>query len=472
MKKQKIILVAVLAMALVMLMACGLLSKVESIEFTKAPAASYELNEKVEAKNFTVKISFVGGNPAPQTIALTDSRLTVEGLVDGRLDTATVGRKTLKVTYQGVSITIYYAVTGEEATKTWADATEADGDGYALYQDLMDSEKATIDLTANKIYDLSKYQWKSVDVNRALTINGNGATIKGMTITSKKAVSFDADNKNSAAGFLGFVNANVTVTNLTFEDPTVNYIHNFTGDVELSKNYGVVIGRCESGTVVIDRVTVKDAYMRGMGRVAGIVGSTSSTTKGLEVQECVVRGTFVGYNPVTESSGDGEADKLAGILGQHQGGTLTINLCRVKVVINGTRDLGGIVGFISSTAANITNNQVEEGSVIGATVLGGMDFETKGTRNVGGVVGTLQNGNINYTITGNTFKGVVSGNSAYNETSTGNYVGGFRRLKTTTKFKVNNTEYEVRMDPTNYFNDVKTQIEKLNADLAAVNPGA
>lgn len=470
MKKQKIILVAVLAMALVMLMACGLLSKVESIEFTKAPAASYELNKKVEAKDFTVKISFVGGNPAPQIIALTDSRLTVEGLVDGRLDTATVGRKTLKVTYQGVSITIYYNVTGDAETKTWADA-DATSDGKKLYERI--NAGGVIDL--DKDYDLSAYQWKSVDVNEPLTINGNGHTIKGMTITSKNAVSFDTDKKNSAAGFLGFVNADVTVTNLKFEDPTINYLYNTVPqnkEEELSKNYGVVIGIIGVATVKVEKVEVTNAYLRGMGRVAGIVGSTSSTTKGLEVQECVVRGTFVGYNPVTESSGDGEADKLAGILGQHQGGTLTINLCRVKVVINGTRDLGGIVGFISSTAANITNNQVEEGSVIGATVLGGMDFETKGTRNVGGVVGTLQNGNINYTITGNTFKGVVSGNSAYNETSTGNYVGGFRRLKTTTKFKVNNTEYEVRMDPTNYFNDVKTQIEKLNKDLAAVNHGA
>lgn len=470
MKKQKIILVAVLAMALVMLMACGLLSKVESIEFTKAPAASYKKGDEVEAKEFTVKISFVGGNPAPQTIALTDSRLTVEGLVDGRLDTATVGRKTLKVTYQGVSITIYYAVTGEEATKTWADKGVT-GDGKDLY-DLI-TRGGTI--TLEKDYNLSAYQWKSVDVTAPLTIDGKGHTIKGMTITSKNAVSFDAKEENSAAGFLGFVNADVTVTNLKFEDPTINYLYNTVPqnkEEELSKNYGVVIGRIGVATVKVEKVEVTNAYLRGMGRVAGIVGSTSGTTKGLEVQECVVRGAFVGYNPVTESSGDGEADKLAGILGQHQGGTLTINLCRVKVVINGTRDLGGIVGFISSTAANITNNQVEEGSVIGASVLGGMDFETKGTRNVGGVVGTLQNGNINYTITGNTFKGVVSGNSAYNETSTGNYVGGFRRLETTTKFKVNNTEYEVRMDPTNYFNDVKTQIEKLNADLAAVNPGA
>lgn len=466
MKKQKIILVAVLAMALVMLMACGLLSKVESIEFTKAPAASYKLNEKVEAKNFTVKISFVGGNPAPQTIALTDSRLTVEGLVDGRLDTATVGRKTLKVTYQGVSITIYYDVTGEVATKTWADEGVT-GDGKDLYNLIKDGGEITLD----KDYNLSAYQWKSVDVTKPLTINGNGKTIKGMTITSKNAVSFNAAKKNSAAGLLGFVKANVTVTNLKFDEPTVNYIHNFTGDVELSKNYGVVIGRCESGTVVIDDVTVKDAYMRGMGRVAGIVGSTSSTTKGLEVQECVVRGTFVGYNPVTESSGDGEADKLAGILGQHQGGTLTINLCRVKVAINGTRDLGGIVGFISSTAANITNNQVEEGSVIGATVLGGMDFETKGTRNVGGIVGTLESVKVNYTITGNTVEeGVtVISNSVYEDSTTGKFVGGFRRNAGT--FKVNDKTYVITAAE-NYFTDVKREVPNLNADLAAVNPGA
>ncbi len=153
MKKQKIILVAVLAMALVMLMACGLLSKVESIEFTKAPAASYKLNDKVEAKDFTVKISFVGNNPAPQTIALTDSRLTVEGLVDGRLDTATVGRKTLKVTYQGVSITIYYNVMGEVATKTWADEGVT-GDGKELYNLIKNGGTINLD----KDYDLSAYQ--------------------------------------------------------------------------------------------------------------------------------------------------------------------------------------------------------------------------------------------------------------------------------------------------------------------------
>lgn len=469
MKKQKIILVAVLAMALVMLMACGLLSKVESIEFTKAPAASYKLNEKVEAKNFTVKISFVGGNPAPQTIALTDSRLTVEGLVDGRLDTATVGRKTLKVTYQGVSITIYYNVTGDAETKTWADA-DATSDGKKLYERI--NAGGVIDL--DKDYDLSAYQWKSVDVTTDLTINGNGHTIKGMTITSKNAVSFDTVKNNSAAGFLGFVNADVTVTNLKFEDPTINYLYNTVPqnkEEELSKNYGVVIGRIGVATVKVEKVEVTNAYLRGMGRVAGIVGSTSSTTKGLEVQECVVRGTFVGYNPVTESSGDGEADKLAGILGQHQGGTLTINLCRVKVAINGTRDLGGIVGFISSTAANITNNQVEEGSVIGATVLGGMDFETKGTRNVGGIVGTLESVKVNYTITGNTVEeGVtVISNSVYEDSTTGKFVGGFRRNAGT--FKVNDKTYVITAAE-NYFTDVKREVPNLNADLAAVNPGA
>lgn len=474
MKKQKIILVAVLAMALVMLMACGLLSKVESIEFTKAPAASYELNKKVEAKDFTVKISFVGGNPAPQTIALTDSRLTVEGLVDGRLDTATVGRKTLKVTYQGVSITIYYNVMGEVATKTWADATEADGDGYALYQDLMNSEKATIDLTANKIYDLSKYQWKSVDVNRALTINGNGATIKGMTITSKNAVSFDTVNNNSAAGFLGFVKANVTVTNLKFDEPTVNYIHNFTGDVELSKNYGVVIGRCESGTVVIDGVTVKDAYMRGMGRVAGIVGASYGNASDLTVKNCNVKVTIAGHNPVAESSGDGEGDKLAGILGQQNGGTgskLTVTGNTVDVIINGTRDLGGVVAFIGGAETNISGNTVKATSIITASVLGGM-LPNKGTRNVGGIVGTLESVKVNYTITGNTVEeGVkVISNSVYEDSTTGKFVGGFRRGKTDGTFKVNDKTYVITIAG-NYFTDVKREVPKLNADLAAVNPG-
>lgn len=468
MKKQKIILVAVLAMALVMLMACGLLSKVESIEFTKAPAASYELNEKVEAKNFTVKISFVGNNPAPQTIALTDSRLTVEGLVDGRLDTATVGRKTLKVTYQGVSITIYYDVTGEVATKTWADEGVT-GDGKELYNLIKDGGEITL----NKDYNLSAYQWKSVDVTKPLTINGNGYTIKGMTITSKNAVSFDAAKKNSAAGFLGFVKANVTVMNLKFDEPTVNYIHNFTGDVELSKNYGVVIGRCESGTVVIDDVTVKDAYMRGMGRVAGIVGASYGTASDLTVKNCNVQATIVGYNPVAESSGDGEGDKLAGILGQQNGGTgakLTVTGNTVDVIINGTRDLGGVVAFIGGAQTTISGNTVKATSIITASVLGGM-LPNKGTRNVGGIVGTLESVSVTYAITGNTVEeGVtVISNSVYEDSTTGKFVGGFRRNAGT--FKVNDKTYSITKGD-DYFTDVNREVPILNTDLAAVNPGA
>lgn len=471
MKKQKIILVAVLAMALVMLMACGLLSKVESIEFTKAPAASYKLNEKVEAKNFTVKISFVDGNPAPQEIALTDSRLTVEGLVDGRLDTATVGRKTLKVTYQGVSITIYYNVMGEVATKTWADEGVT-GDGKDLYNRIKDGGEITLD----KDYNLSAYQWKSVDVTKPLTINGNGKTIKGMTITSKNAVSSFLDSKgkeNSAAGFLGVVTANVTVKDLTFEETTVNYIHNFTGDVELSKNYGVVIGRCnDSGKVVIDGVTVKDAYMRGMGRVAGIVGASYGKTD-LTVNNCNVKVTIAGHNPVTESSGDGEGDKLAGILGQQNGeagSKLTVTGNTVDVIINGTRDLGGVVAFIGGADTNISGNTVKATSIITASVLGGM-LPNKGTRNVGGIVGTLESVNVTYAITGNTVEeGVkVISNSVYEDSTTGKFVGGFRRRAGT--FKVNDKTYVITAAE-NYFTDVKREVPNLNADLAAVNPGA
>lgn len=473
MKKQKIILVAVLAMALVMLMACGLLSKVESIEFTKAPAASYELNAEVEAKEFTVKISFVGGNPAPQTIALTDSRLTVEGLVDGRLDTATVGRKTLKVTYQGVSITIYYNVTGGEATKTWADEGVT-GDGKELYDLIKNGGVIELD----RDYDLSKYQWKSVDVTKPLTINGNGKTIKGMTITSKNAVSSFLDSKgkeNSAAGFLGVVTANVTVKDLTFEETTVNYIHNFTGDVELSKNYGVVIGRCnDSGKVVIDGVTVKDAYMRGMGRVAGIVGASYGKTD-LTVNNCNVKVTIAGHNPVTESSGDGEGDKLAGILGQQNGeagSKLTVTGNTVDVIINGTRDLGGVVAFIGGADTNISGNTVKATSIITASVLGGM-LPNKGTRNVGGIVGTLESVKVNYTITGNTVEeGVkVISNSVYEDSTTGKFVGGFRRRKTDGTFTVNGETYVITIAE-NYFTDVKREVPKLNAALAAVNPGA
>ncbi len=235
----------------------------------------------------------------------------------------------------------------------------------------------------------------------------------------------------------------------------------------------MVIGRCESGTVVIDGVTVKDAYMRGMGRVAGIVGASYGNASDLTVKNCNVKVTIAGHNPVAESSGDGEGDKLAGILGQQNGGAgskLTVTGNTVDVIINGTRDLGGVVAFIGGADTNISGNTVKATSIITASVLGGMD-PSKGTRNVGGIVGTLESVKVNYTITGNTVEeGVtVISNSVYEDSTTGKFVGGFRRNAGT--FKVNDKNYVITTAE-NYFTDVKREVPNLNADLAAVNPGA
>lgn len=106
-----------------------------------------------------------------------------------------------------------------------------------------------------------------------------------------------------------------------------------------------------------------------------------------------------------------------------------------KVNIMGTRDLGGMIGY-NGGQTTIRNSQLLTGSVISASVAGGMALQ-KGPRNVGGVVGThaptnqlllLKDVNVANDI-------VIVSNSLYAYSSAGKYVGGFRGTYT---YKVDN----------------------------------
>ncbi|MEG1924088.1 MAG: bacterial Ig-like domain-containing protein [Clostridia bacterium] len=421
MKNKKIVIMVVLALAIFALSACSLLANVASIDFTKAPKATYAQNEKVNASDFEVSVTFSDGTPA-QSMKLDNALLTVEGLVDGKLDTATVGTKTLKITYQGVSISVSYIVIGAASSAQWKD--QAAGDGKVLY-DLLNSKKATTEtVILTKNYDLAGFQWNPVDAFAA-TLDGAGFTIKNLTLTDgaataemNRTAAVGETNVARVGGLFGLLTGKVK--NLKLDGVNIEIVSN-DATSDRAKNFGCVAGET-SGAANIENVTVTNAYIKANGRIGGIAGQNAATTTVI-INNCSVSGTFVANNPISMAENDGEGDKVGGIFGQSY--DATIKNCVVSVNIQGTRDLGGIAGFVTGKAV-ITGNTVVSGSIISATVPGGM-LPSKGKRNVGGIIGTI-NSSLAMTIQNNTVQAnvVIAKNAAYDDSSIGDFVGGYR----------------------------------------------
>ena len=105
---KKIFSLIVIAFAMLVVGCTTSTSRVEWIEFTNVPNAEYVLNSNVTASQFAVTVKISGQEP--EVYSLSNSALVVTGLVNGRLDTSTLGEKAVKVTYKGHSVTAYYRV--------------------------------------------------------------------------------------------------------------------------------------------------------------------------------------------------------------------------------------------------------------------------------------------------------------------------------------------------------------------------
>ena len=415
--------------------------EVESIEFTNAPAASYNKGEVVKAESFQVVISFTEGNPLP--LKLNDSRLTVIGLDGDKLDTKTPGRKTINITYRGFSVSVSYEVEDvthlsywsghiatEDASKTLEDFAS---NGIATVSQLAQFAKlvnenpnatagVTYSLLTGAEYDLEAHQWVPI-VDFQGTFNGDGATIKNLRMTNG---SDDFANK----GLFGKTKGTVEIKDLTFDGTLINSVTDGLG--ETNKNFAAVVGNVSAGTTTITNVIVKNSIIVGHGRLGALVGQTNGTviinnSKSLD-------NSFTAVNGYAAKSADGNGDKVAGLVGLAQK-EITINNSKViSNIINGTRDLGGLVGYVS-LKATLNGNKVED-TIIQASVPGGM-LPAKGTRSIGAFVGTLAGtttlANVTDFVLGtdedvNTFNGVsLLANTLYEElTVTGELFGGYR----------------------------------------------
>lgn len=428
----KLTLVLMIVVALGVFAACDFgASDVEAIRFVKAPAASYNQNEVVEIKDFEVEVTYANG--ATAKFSLNNSLLTVQGVVDGKLDTFTPGQHTIIVTYQGIKCEFTYMVVG--TSTELKSLNELTDENYINFVNTLrgleadNTEKVTIILTQD--YDFTGYEWEKFVANTPVEIKSEGGTytIKGITVT---------ECNEDAIGFIAAASKSVTFENVNFDNTSIT---------SNNKEVSVLVGKLNSGSELhATNVTITNTYLYGLSCVAPLTGRTNKVV--IDVNNVVVDGgTITSYNPVTVATHDGEGDKIGGLFGQIQDPNSTVNItgCTVKnITLSGTRDIGGIVAYLADMDANLTNNKVEN-VTFAASVSGGMDKD-KGTRNVGGFIGTVQGSATqavkNIVLTGNEGTNVnLYVNSDYDWSRTGRIIGGLRGT---------NVAFNITIDGVNY----------------------
>lgn len=433
----KLTLVLMIVVALGVFAACDFsASDVEAIRFVKAPAASYKLNDVVEIKDFEVEVTYANNSTAK--FSLNNSLLTVQGVVDGKLDTSTPGQHTIIVTYQGIKCEFTYMVLGDatELTPVSQHENQEHRDFVAKLKSLEADKTETVTITLTQDYDFTGYEWEKFVVNTPVKIeSGEGGpyTIKGITVT---------ECNEDAIGFIAAASKSVTFKDVNFENTSIT---------SNRKEVSVLVGKLNNGSALYaDNVKITNTYLYGLSCVAPLTGRTEGGQIVIDVKNVVVDGgTITSYNPVTVAFYDGEGDKIGGLFGQFQGkdsSTLDITNCTVQnITLSGTRDIGGIIAYINDANANLTDNTVEN-VTFAASVSGGM-LKEKGTRNVGGLIGTVQGADAeatkNIVLTDNEYTTNVNlyVNSDYDWSRTGKIIGGLRGT---------NVAFNITIDGVNY----------------------
>lgn len=453
----KLTLVLMIVVALGVFAACDFgASDVEAIRFVKAPAASYKLNDVVEIKDFEVEVTYANNSTA--RFSLNNSLLTVQGVVDGKLDTSTPGQHTIIVTYQGIKCEFTYMVLGDATGLK--PVSQHDNQEHREFVEKLKSLEAdkteTVTITLTKNYDFSGYEWEKFVANTPVVIKseeGSTHTIKGITVT---------ECNEDAIGFIAAASKSVTFENVNFDNTSIT---------SNNKEVSVLVGKLNSGSELhATNVTITNTYLYGLSCVAPLTGRTNKVV--IDVNNVVVDGgTITSYNPVTVATEDGEGDKIGGLFGQIQDSNSTVKItgCTVKnITLSGTRDIGGIIAYLADINTNLTNNKVEN-VTFAASVSGGM-LKDKGTRNVGGFIGTVQGSAteaVNNIVLSNNVDTNVNlyVNSDYDWSRTGRFIGGLRGNNIAFKITINNVVYVMTYDNSHAsFNVDGNEIDITNCD--------
>ena len=228
----------------------------------------------------------------------------------------------------------------------------------------------TITLPGNAEIDVSSTIWKSIGADGEFkgTIDGNGATVSGVTLPATTTIkdmnmlncSSTGNQDKFAIGFIAYLGKGATLKNITLE---VNY--EVTSEVTDGVQLGGAVGYLDGGT--LENVTVK-GMVKGAHRVGGVVGAMSSGT----ITNCINEATVI-------TTGCGVAEhkdrvSVGGIVGYYrnfdknqtvEAGTIfkctnkgTLNFAALETSYGTTKAFGFVIGDYSKSyvaGCNITS---------------------------------------------------------------------------------------------------------------------
>lgn len=200
-----------------------------------------------------------------------------------------------------------------------------------------------------------------------LTIEGctNNATV---TTTSQAS----DNNRTSAGGFVGYVNAGATVTIESYTDEngqtkksTNNGKISTTSSAD-NKGVGGFVGYSYGKITLTDCVNEKNATITGKERVGGLVGyigkADSDSQKEMVISGCENKAAVT-------SNSTNDVYGIGGIVGYNSGHKVAITNCINSGAITGTHETAGIIGYSDhSDISNCTNS----GAVSGFATVGGI----------------------------------------------------------------------------------------------------
>lgn len=184
--------------------------------------------------------------------------------------------------------------------------------------------------------DLAGLEWTSLNGARIpyITFDGQGHTIRNMTINYGLNRDIDPEGLFVGAGFIGTVpaSAEVTFKNITFEDTKI---------VARERHVGCLVGRSLGGACTFENVTVRNFTVDGWCDY----NNTSVDTDGYPI-----------------------AFRVAGIMGASWGGDhIFTNVTVQNINISGFHNLAGILGYDASGL--ISEYSFENCKVEGATMV-------------------------------------------------------------------------------------------------------
>lgn len=211
------------------------------------------------------------------------------------------------------------------------------------------------------------YQDNTLVLPCNLTIEGctNNATV---TTTSQAS----DNNRTSAGGFVGYVNAGATVTIKSYIDEngqtkksTNNGKISTTSSAD-NKGVGGFVGYSYGKITLTDCVNEKNATITGKECVGGLVGyigkADSDSQKEMVISGCENKATVT-------SNSTNDVYGIGGIVGYNSGHKVAITNCINSGAITGTHETAGIIGYSDhSEISNCTNS----GAVSGFATVGGI----------------------------------------------------------------------------------------------------